>query len=200
MTENDSAHADTQASRTARRVARPVMTVADAVILADISDSMNDRDGAAGEKIPLRRIDRLAKVLDYLLVRVRVRSLICFNDVPVEVPLAGRVVLPEPAGSTALNVALAHVAGLVPLPVRCIVISDGMPNGAEDALAAARSLRPMIIDAYYVGPEGFAPGTKFMAELSAQGGPGGRSGHFDLFDPVLLGTELRNRLLSGPSR
>lgn len=176
------------------------MAVADAVLLADISESMNDRDGTPGERIPIRRIDRLAKVLDYLLVRVRVRSLICFNDVPIEVGLVGRVVLPEPGGSTALNIALAHVGGLVPAPARVIVISDGMPNWAEDALSAARSLRPMIIDAYYVGPEGFGSGTDFMARLSACGGVGGRSGHFDLFDPVLLGTELRNRLLSGPSR
>lgn len=203
MTENDSSRPVSQA----RRVARPVAQVSDAVILADISDSMNDRDGAPalGERprgtlgMP-RRIDRLAKVLDYLLVRRRVRALYCFNDVPIEVPLTGRVVLPEPGGSTALHVALEFVGTLRPEPARVIVISDGMPNADWIALDAASLLRPMIIDAYYVGPEGFEAGTNFMARLSAMGGPGGRSGHFDLSDPALLGSELERRLLAGPVR
>lgn len=198
MTENDSSRPVSQA----RRVARPVAQVSDAVILADISDSMNDRDGAPalGERIAPRRIDRLARVLDYLLRRRRVRALFCFNDMPIEVPLTGRVVLPEPGGSTALHVALEHVGGLVPPPARVIVISDGMPNADWIALDAASLLRPMIIDAYYVGPEGFDAGTMFMSRLSAMGGPGGRSGHFDLFDPALLGSELERRLLAGPVR
>lgn len=205
MTENDSSGAGTQEKLTApkgmpRRVARPVAPVQDAVVLADISDSMNDRDGVRGERMPLRRIDRLARVLDYLLTRVRVRSLVCFADVPVEVPLAGRVQLPEPAGSTNLALALEHVAGLVPRPAKLILISDGMPNSVSLALATARSLRPMVLDAYYVGPDGLDVALRFMADLAACGGPGGKSGQFDLADPVLLGSELQKRLLLAPGR
>lgn len=179
----------------ARRVARPAGVVADAVILADLSESMSYRDDRPGERMPLRRIDRLARVLDYLLARTRVRSLICFGDLPVEIGLVGRVRLPEPRGSTALDVALNFVGELRPAPRRCIVISDGEPNSVALALAAARRLYPMILDAYYVGPEGLDTALRFMADLAAAGGPGGRSGHFDMLDPVLLGGELHRRLL-----
>ena len=195
MHENDGSHRTLQAPR---RVQRPASPIADAVILADISESMSERDGVRGERMPLRRIDRLAKVLDYLLVRVRVRSLICFNDLPVEVPLVGRVALPEPAGSTGLDVALRHLKALVPRPAKVIVISDGMPNSVDDALATAHALYPTVIDAYYVGPDNLTAATGFMALLAAAGGPGGRSGNFDMLDPVLLGSELHRRLLLGP--
>lgn len=197
MTENDDSHRALQAPR---RVARPALPVQDAVILADISESMSERDAVRGERMPPRRIDRLAKVLDYLLVRIRVRSLICFSDLPVEVPLVGRVQLPEPAGSTGLDVALRHVADLVPKPRRCIVISDGMPNSVSAALEAARALSPMILDAYYVGPDALDYALRFMADLAAAGAPGGKSGNFDMTDPVLLGSELHRRLLLSSSR
>lgn len=196
MTQNDHSAPRLQAPR---RIAPRMAAAADAVILADCSDSMNDRDGRAGERMPLRRIDRLAKVLGYLLTRVRVRALLCFADLPVEIPLAGRVVLPEPSGSTNLAAALEHVAGLLPAPRRCIVISDGMPNNVTLALTAARRLRPMVLDAYYVGPDGVDYALAFMRDLSACGGPGGRSGHFDMLDPALLGSELQRRLLAGPA-
>lgn len=199
MTENDASSPGSQA-RIARRIQRPQAAVADAVILADLSDSMSYRDGTVGERMPPRRIDRLAKVLDYLLVRTRVRALVCFNDLPVEVPLMGRVALPEPAGSTALHVALEFVSDLKPRPRRCILISDGEPNSIEDALEQAKKLRPMILDCYYVGPESDAHALRFMADLAAAGGPGGKSGHFDMLDPVLLGSEVHRRLLLGGGR
>lgn len=199
MIENDSSGVAAQASGATRRVARPIVAPLPAVILADVSSSMEERDDISGrERLPPRRIDRLARVLDYLLVRVRVRSLICFADLPHEIRLTGRVSLPEPAGSTALHVALEHVASLVPLPAKLFVLTDGMPNSVDWALDWARKLRPMVIDAYYVGPEGFDPALRFMADLAAAGGPGGRSGHFDMLDPTLLGSELTRRLLTGP--
>lgn len=177
-----------------RRVERRLVPAVGAVLLADISDSMNDRDsGPAGP----RRIDRLAKVLDYILTRVRVQRLICFNDMPVEVPLVGQVALPEAGGSTALSVALEHVRGIQPRPERVILLSDGMPNSIELALDAARLLRPMVLDAYYVGPEAWQPGLDFMRAVSAACGPGGKSGHFSLAEPVLLGQEVERRLLLG---
>lgn len=195
MNDNADAARNAQALTAPRRVARPALPVQDAVILADVSNSMSERDGVRGERMPLRRIDRLAKVLDYLLLRVRVRSLICFSDLPVEVPLVGRVSLPEPAGSTNLSMALEHVASLVPRPAKVILISDGIPNSVGLALEAAQRLAPCIIDAYYVGPEGYDVAIRFMADLAAAGGTGGRSGHFTMLDPVLLGSELHRRLL-----
>lgn len=186
-----------------RRVERRSPPVLGAAILADVSSSMEDRDGPGGSGlfgVGPRRIDRLAKVLDYLLTRVRVQALVCFSDAPVEVALSGRVVLPEPNGSTNLALGLTHVGALRPKPLRCIILSDGMPNSVEDALATARLLRPMVLDCYYVGPEGFATAMRFMEQLAACGGPGGRSGHFDLVDPVLLGSELHRRLLARPDQ
>lgn len=202
MSQNDASDRPAQVLP-ARRVARRQAPVMGAALLADCSLSMEERDGAPGAGMLFggtgpRRIDRLAKVLDYLLTRVRVQALVCFGDSPVEIPLSGRVVLPEPEGSTNLALALEHVGTLRPVPTRCFVLSDGMPNSVEEALAWARRLRPMVLDCYYVGPEAYPPGLKFMAELSAAGGPGGRSGHFDLVDPVLLGSELERRLLTRP--
>lgn len=187
--------------RLGRRVARPVAPMVGAVILADVSSSMEDRDGTQfGMSMPPRRIDRLAQVLDYLLKRVRVQALICFNDMPIEVPLLGRVVLPEPAGGTGLDVALEYVFGLRPRAERLFVLSDGWPNNPAKALGWAKRLRPMVIDAYYIGPDGLDAGAEFMRELAACGAPGGKSGHFDMFDPTLLGAELHKRLLAGPGR
>lgn len=198
MSHND----DPQTKPQARRVARPVPAVLPAVILADVSSSMEERDEGSPrhEFLSPRRIDRLAKVLDYLLTRVRVRSLICFNDLPVEIALAGKIVLPEPAGGTNLHGALEYIAGLAPRPEKLFVITDGMPNNTELALEWAKLLRPMAIDAYYVGPEGFSVALDFMQALARAGGPGGRSGSFDMIDPVLLGQELQRRLLAGPDR
>lgn len=200
MTDNDSSNAGSQASGATRRVQRPVAPMVGAVILADCSGSMDYRDSTGSSEImPLRRIDRLARVLNYLLVRVRVQTLICFNDVPVEVSLSGRIALPEPAGGTNLTLALEHVGGLTPKPLRCIVLSDGYPNDDTSALEEARRLKPMVMDCYYIGPDEDTHALTFMRELAAAGGAGGRSGHFDMVDPLLLGGELERRLLTGRS-
>lgn len=197
---NEDAHPDprTQALPPPRRVARREAPIVGAAILADVSSSMDARDDR-NETGP-RRIDRLAKVLDYLLTRVRVQALVCFNDLPVEIALSGRVALPEPDGSTNLALGLEHIASLRPAPTRLIVLSDGMPNSVEDALSRGRKLAPMTLDCYYIGPDAFAPALAFMRDLAGCGGPGGRSGNFDLVDPVLLGSELHRRLLTGPGR
>ena len=180
-----------------RRVERRLAPQVGAVILADISSSMETQDqmGRDGFGMGERRIDRLARVLDYILTRYRVQRLICFHDLPIEIELVGKIALPEPAGSTNLTLALEHVRSIVPVPDRLILISDGIPNSPETALAVARLLRPMIIDAYYVGPDRDYGGGAFMNQLAACGGPGGRSGHFDMADPLLLGREVEERLL-----
>lgn len=194
-------HDDVDGRTQGRRVARPVAPMMGAVILADVSSSMDDRDGSQfGMNLPPRRIDRLAQVLDYLLKRVRVQALIGFSDFPEEILLSGRVVLPEPHGGTGLDVAMEYVFGLRPRAERLFVLSDGWPNNPRKALEWAKRLRPMVIDAYYIGPDGLDAGAEFMRQLASAGGPGGKSGHFDMFDPTLLGSELHRRLLAGPQR
>lgn len=194
-------HDDVGAAPQGRRVERRAAPVWGAVILADTSSSMDDRDGSQfGMAMPPRRIDRLAQVLDYLLKRVRVQALIGFSDFPEEIPLVGRVVLPEPHGGTGLDVAMEYVFGLRPRAERLFILSDGWPNNPSKALDWAGQLRPMVIDAYYIGPDGLDAGAEFMRQLSLAGGPGGKSGHFDMFDPTLLGSELHRRLLAGPQR
>lgn len=185
-----------------RRVERRGEPVTGAVFLADCSFSMDERDGARGEfswsATGPRRIDRLAKVLDYVLRRVRLRALVCFSDVPEEVTLRGRVLLPEPSGGTALHLALDYVAAMVPPPERVIVLSDGSPNDVGLALTAGRRLAPMVIDAYYVGADGDRLALQFMADLAACGGTGGKSGVFDLAEPELVGAAVVLRL-TGPA-
>jgi len=188
-----------------RRVERRGEPVTGAVFLADCSYSMDERDGPRGDITSWtshgtgpRRIDRLAKVLDYVLRRVRLRALVCFSDVPEEVTLRGRVLLPEPSGGTALHLALDYVGGMVPPPERVIVLSDGSPNDVGLALAAGRRLAPMVIDAYYVGADGDRLALQFMADLAACGGAGGKSGVFDLAEPELVGEAVVLRL-TGPA-
>lgn len=189
--------------RVQRREERPV----GAAIVADVSYSMSWGDDVTfdvngfhlpdGTPVGQRRIDRLAKVLAYVLTYTRLQCLVAFNDVPMDIVLEGHVRLPEPSGSTALHLALEHVHGIRPVPLRCMVLSDGSPNDVDLALRAARSLRPMVIDAYYVGPDGNEEALAFMRELARSGGPGGKSGVFDLSETRRVGEAIR-LLLTGP--
>ena len=164
-----------------------------AVLLADLSGSMAFSDFPD----TLRRVDRLAQVLSYVLSRVRLQALVGFNDWPFVVELGASVRLPEPEGGTALHLALDSVAGMLPVPERVIVLSDGVPNDVEWALAAARTLRPMPIDAYFCGREGDLAALEFMKQLAEAGGPGGRWDRWSLSQPSLVAEELRLRI-AGP--
>lgn len=155
------------------------------VLLADCSYSMATHT-ASGK----RRIDHLAGVLGYMLSRVKIQALICFNSVPVEVEIGPQVKLPEPEGGTALDLALRHVGELSSRPERIIVLCDGEPNNAEAALREARQLG-VPIDAYFCGDDGDAYGIGFMTQLAAAGAPGGRSGKYKFGDDVALGEVLR---------
>jgi hypothetical protein len=135
-----------------------------------------------------------------LLSRVRLQALVCFNSVPQEVKLgATKIELPEPDGGTALDLALAHVKELSPRPTRLIVLCDGQPDNPMAALAAARGLKPIPIDAYYCGHDGNSEAIRFMQELAAAGGEGGSSGRFKLGDHYQVGEALRLRI-AGPRR
>jgi hypothetical protein len=169
-----------------------------AVLLADTSFSMNTRDTLGG----LRRIDHLAQVLGYLLSRVRLQALICFNTSAQEIALGGtQIKLPEPDGGTALELPLMMAAEIRPKPTKVIVLCDGEVNNQVAALAAARALRPIPIDAYYCGPDGpdSRAALEFMRRLSEAGGEGGQSGKFKLGDHTQIGEALRLRI-AGPRR
>lgn len=159
-----------------------------AVLLADCSISMVMTDGGGSK----RRIDRLAELIAYILMRTRLQALVCFNDRPTEIPLEGHLLLPEPAGTTALERALDHVRTIVPRPRSVIVVSDGQPNSETQALDAARALQPLPIDAYYCGAEGDQAALAFMERLATLNG--GRWGQFSLAEPLLLGEEIRRQI------
>lgn len=127
------------------------------VVLADISSSMADMAGAR------RKIDILRDALRPLPASAQV---VAFGSIPVDVP-AGAI-LPPPSGSTALHLALRHVAPRQPSHI--IVISDGHPDDERAALAAAAAMPETQIDVIYCGPDGDREGMAFMRLLARGGG------------------------------
>lgn len=180
---------------------RPVSSVgattrAGAVLLADTSFSMSTRDTMGG----LRRIDHLARVLAYLLSRVRLQALICFNSSPQVIALGGtKIKLPEPDGGTLLELPLVMAGELSPKPNRVIVLCDGEVADPLPSLRAARALKPIPIDAYFCGLDGNTAAIDFMRRLSEAGGEGGQTGKFKLGDHYQIGEALRLRI-AGPRR
>jgi hypothetical protein len=148
-----------------------------------------------------RRIDILRDVLVMALADVPRARVIAFNSVPQELtglePHAANLNLPEPAGSTALHLALRLVG--TTKPDRIIVISDGLPDDRVAALRAARALNPVTIDALYVGPDDSSDALGFMQSLSLCGTGRGLVGIRSLRRPEVLAEELRV-LLRGPAK
>lgn len=163
-----------------------------AVALVDTSGSMVQREGGR------RRIDLLADVLQQVLTADPAIRVITFGSVPEELTgVEPNRRLPEPCGSTALHLALERVAQ-GPHPSRLVVISDGSPDDPPAALVAAKALAPVIIDAYYVGPDDDRAAIGFMRALSLAGGRPGVAGLRSLARPDALAAEIRLRL-GGPS-
>jgi hypothetical protein len=144
------------------------MTSSTPCLLLDVSGSMSHREGASER----RRIDLLAEALTQTLPAVPGARVLTFSHTVQE--LAGweprRFTLPEPAGGTALHAALEAVARLVPRPERLLLISDGEPDDPQAALTAARGLRPMMINALFVGDDRDAAAKGFMRALAIAGG------------------------------
>jgi hypothetical protein len=167
-----------------------------AVILADISTSMVLPEGSR------RRCDLLEDVLQQVLGTDPTARVIAFGSTVQELPglePGANLRLPEPAGSTALHLALEHVAK-GPKPSRLVVISDGQPDDPQAALSAARVLAPIIIDAMFVGADGDRAAIGFMNALRLAGGDArGIAGARSLAKPEALADEIVLRL-SGPSR
>jgi hypothetical protein len=109
--------------------------------------------------------------------------------------------LPGPMGGTMLNEALALVAK-GPKPSRLIIISDGVPTcEPAECFAFVRGMAPLVVDAFYVGPDG--PDARraitFMKTLSLMGGKRGVTGLRSLAQPKELAQEIAG-LIGGPSR
>lgn len=110
-----------------------------AVILADVSDSMQD---LVGEN--QRKIDILREAVAVARSKSSARLMV-FSDQAREVES-----IPEPGANTnltaGLKAALAHDPGVT------LVISDGQPDRPDEALAIARQFRG-VIDVLYIGPD-----------------------------------------------
>lgn len=143
------------------------------VIICDISSSM------AGQKII-----RLRSELRKLWSEVKAK-LIVFHDQARWVD-GGPESIPEPRGCTLMAVAL-ELAGTV-FPSESIVISDGLPQDGDRALAVAAQL-PGTISVCFVGDEQDYQGAEFMQRLARVGG--GMYAHRDL---------ARNRAIEGDLR
>jgi len=164
-----------------------------AVILLDTSASMATYAGAK------RRIDLLDDVLKMVIADAPDARVIVFNSAARELSRLdmepGRFRLPEPAGSTALHLAL-ELAGRLK-PSRVVVISDGEPDFDESALTVARLIKVPRIDALYVGSDDDRTALMFMGMLSHCGQSHGVAGLRSLEQPDVLAEEIR-LLLTGP--
>lgn len=127
-----------------------------AVILADISASMGGP--AWGGQ---RKIDVLREAVAGAMRQAAARLFVFSADV--------REVrdVPEPEHNTNLAAALRAARQLDPGVT--LVISDGQPDNAAQALEEARQFRG-VIDVLYIGPESDRPAIEFMKRLAAAAG------------------------------
>jgi hypothetical protein len=164
------------------------------ILLLDTSGSMVTPVGSR------RRIDVLADILAAVFPALPDTRLFGFGSTTTELVDAVTehgINLPEPAGSTALHLALEAMMPLKPNPL--VIISDGEPDDAHAAIAQARLLG-CVITTYYVGDESDRAATAFLRDLSlcSRGGVG-RASRGDLLKPEQLAADIRLRL-TGPAR
>jgi uncharacterized protein YegL len=166
------------------------------VLLLDTSSSMASPEGVK------RRIDLAADVLQTVLAATpRVRVVTFGVTVAEQIGLepGPNLKLSEPVGGTPLDLALSFIPQRGWRPDRIIIISDGRPDDTGQALAAARALAPVTIDALFVGDDADKAAIGFMRVLALAGGRCGVSGLRSLANPQKLAAEIVLRL-SGPAR
>jgi hypothetical protein len=165
------------------------MTSSTTCVLLDTSGSMSSLVGRQ------RRIDVLAGILRTVLPQTPGARLFAFDSVVREIEPTAPV--PEPGGGTNLHAALTQIAPLAPVTV--IVVSDGVPDDADAAFAAARKLRCRIVT-YFAGDEHDHRAVAFLRALAWQSADGlGHAAIADLRDAPKLAAELTLRL-GGPDR
>lgn len=171
---------DTGATQRMRaRLERPPVRL----ILTDVSGSMGEPAYGGRRKIDVLR-EAVLPLLDHC-------TIMAFSD-------QARVVakIPEPSGRTALHLAIE--AALTRDPDALLVVSDGRPDDAARALAAAARLA-CPIDTLYIGPETDADAVAFMVALARCGRGGGRSIVHDLRLPQHRSLGDAVALLARPS-
>lgn len=148
------------------------------VVLADVSVSMGDADGAVGERGSRRtRFDLLKQALADLPSSVRI---LAFSDDPREVSSIAELRL---EGGTRLGAALKMAATLK--PVRTVIISDGEPDSEEDARREAAELTG-IIDVVYCGSPSNRHAREFLESLAKDG----MGGYYETGDKLDIEKQL----------
>jgi hypothetical protein len=132
------------------------------VVLADVSPSMEVRDG--GSREGKKRINLLREALSGLPKGIKI---IAFSD-EARVTTAEGIRVNE-YGSTALHKAIDLAATFD--PVRTVIISDGEPDSEEEAERAIEGLTG-IVDVVYCGDPDSERASKFLESL-AKAGAGG---------------------------
>jgi Mg-chelatase subunit ChlD len=133
----------------------------DAVVIVDVSGSMDARDSRGGKSRYDVALEELAALQQALPGRVAV---IAFSSIAIFVP-GGRP--PFLGGSTNLADALqfAKVADVPTGDMRFFVISDGEPDDRDAALQVAKTYHNKI-STVYVGPEAHPVGREFLEKLA----------------------------------
>lgn len=157
----------------------------DAILVIDMSGSMAAADAPGGRTRYEAAEAELRDLQAALPGRVAV---VAFSD---EAQFCPSGIPPRLGSGTEMGRALhfVHPADGV---ARIIMISDGEPNSAEDALRVARSFKHRI-DTIYIGPEDRGRGRAFLERLaSATGGQSIQSAA-----PGLLRSEAQRLLAAG---
>lgn len=137
----------------------------DAIVIVDVSGSMDVRDSRGGQSRYDVALEELAALQQALPGKIAV---IAFSSSPVFVPGG---VPPFLGASTNLAGALqfAKVADVPSGDMRFFIISDGEPDERDAALHVAKTYHNRI-DTIYVGPESYPRGRDFLMQLAATSG------------------------------
>lgn len=149
------------AKQTNQSLAETFLSV-DALVVVDTSGSMDIRDARGGRQRYAVAVDELKQLQATLPGKIGV---IAFSDTTVFCPGGVPTHL---RGGTDLAGALRFITPADDTGIRFIVISDGQPDSASDALQIARKFKSKI-DVIFVGPEG-GHGAQFLADLAAASG------------------------------
>ena len=135
----------------------------DAVIMVDVSGSMETPDAAFGQSRFQAANQQLEKLQGELPGRIAVCS---FSD---KAKFCATGLPRDTEGTTDMVAALAFLKDFDDAGIRLILISDGEPNDEAGTLAAAGKFTSKI-DVIFVGPEN-GPGADFLRRLAqATGG------------------------------
>ena len=154
----------------------------DVLLLVDMSGSMlaNDADGKARHEVAASELRRLQTEMPGKIGVVAFSNKAEFCPSGIPTPMFG--------GTNMVN-ALQLIKPADGVGIRFILISDGLPDDAEETLRVARGFETHI-DTVYIGPEsGFdSYGKEFLKKLAAcTGGQGLESeGIAQLAEPVRL--------------